>query len=223
MWANADLTSGPHDSDAPLSVKSMWSMTSTDLMWGQVKYHAMSYEWRASVVAADVPGRVFINSDIDSSSHEIDTLTDFLFWTSDAAIFWTLNMPSMMFWERVSNYVPFPGHIEVQAPRTITFRVSTVGGSIRGVIKGLSVVVDAPDVVEEAEGFTVAAAGVVRLVPTKTFRVIKQVQIAVEQGAGSAVSWVFLDKNPTLGPSIQTFNQGGTRAIADVDYRIIGY
>jgi hypothetical protein len=84
------------------------------------------------------------------------------------------------------------------------------------------VLVDVPDILEYFEDVAIAAAGT-RLPITKTYRVIKSVQVTVQDDGGSAASALILDKDATLGPTIKTINNSRTGVDGTIDAVVQGY
>jgi hypothetical protein len=92
---------------------------------------------------------------------------------------------------------------------------------VQGVITLLSAVLDVPDIVEAFPALSIASGGT-RLPITKTYNAIKTVRLTVHSG-GTATSVRIVDKNPTLGPLVQTINTSGTAVAGVVDAEVFGY
>lgn len=120
-----------------------------------------------------------------------------------------------------STWAVWPGSIEVDGTIEVRFRITIQGGLAQGAIRSLVAVVDVPDITESLEGIAISAGGT-RLPITKTYHAIRTVQLTVQAG-GTGLSANYLDKNPTLGPSVQIFNAAGTAVAGVLDADIQGY
>jgi len=116
----------------------------------------------------------------------------------------------------------WPGSIEIRATEEIFFRVTVAAGSVQGVIIELTPQVDAVDVVETIDDQVIVSGGA-RLAITKTYRVIKNVQITLQDDGNNAIGVRILDKDATLGPLIRAFNDTNTPVASLVDATIQGY
>ena len=201
----------------------MWDADMSTLMWGKAIYKEMVYEFTVSIATANVPSRLIIEKTIAASTFLIEYHRDETFWGAGASAHWGADGDP--YWAAVAaGHALFPGLIEVEADsETYFFRVTTRSSKIQGVISALKVVTDVPDVIEYIEDFTVTA-GHARLPITKTFRTIKTVELAVQdtQSSGAEIARV-LDKNPTLGPDVETLNSSSVRVAEDVDAVVVGY
>jgi len=120
------------------------------------------------------------------------------------------------------DYITWPGRVYGLSANTYNFKVTTSSGTVQGVISALSVDADLPDISEDIQDFVVASTGTVRLPITKTYTAIKTVTYGIQQDGNGANNVRTLDKNPTLGPSVQTLNVG-TRVQGLIDATIKGY
>lgn len=109
---------------------------------------------------------------------------------------------------------------------TYEFRLRLFGGPIRGIVNSLSMIIDAPDITEEIDDLVVSGTGLIRVPLEKTYSVIRRVSVILQGGgspASTAVSYRVLDKDPVLGPEIETLDAAGSRTSALVDVTIKGY
>jgi hypothetical protein len=118
-------------------------------------------------------------------------------------------------------FVLFPGLLPVATTDPLRFRLRMAGGSVQGRVTDLSVISDVEDESEFLDDVAIAATGTVRLPITKSYRSIRQVQIAL-LNVGGAKSWVLIDKDPVNGPAIEVYNAAGTRVAGEVDADIQG-
>ncbi len=221
MWFVVDLDRG----DDRIISPPIWTNDPDHLMWGSNKYLPMEYTWIVSIPSESVPSSLTLSAEIEASAYFLEYAKDVGFWTGvDATVFWTSD--TAMFWTFVesSSAVAFPGELRIDTARTIQMFAKIQPGWTRGVIKALTATVDVPGIVDVGEDFQIIAGGPTRLPLTKTFRVITQVHVSIENDGTDAVSWRWDDKNVTLGPQISLFAEDGTPSSdAHVDYQIVGY
>lgn len=119
------------------------------------------------------------------------------------------------------DWMPWPGQLVVTND-VYQFRVTIGAGATRGILKGLVVTVDAPDMEEQINDLAVAVGGT--LIPyTKPFTVIKNIQITLQANASSAVT-AESTKTPNLAPKVTAYNAAHTSVGgASVDLVIKGY
>ena len=115
-------------------------------------------------------------------------------------------------------WAPWPGALE--NPPAFLLRVVIPGGAVRGAIRRLRAVLDAPRIVESLADIGIAAAGT-RLPIQRTYRAISTVQVTVQGGAARSVA--VEDKDSVLGPLVRTFDTSGTAVTATIDATITGY
>jgi hypothetical protein len=116
----------------------------------------------------------------------------------------------------------WPGSVEVVGVERIYFRITVQAGAMQGVIATLSSIIDVPDVTETVDDFVVDAGGA-RLPITKVYRVIKNVQITIQDDGNDAVNVKIMDKNATLGPLVQGIDAANLPVQALVDATVQGY
>jgi len=117
---------------------------------------------------------------------------------------------------------PWPGSLEVTR-RPIDLRVTTLLGNIQGVISGFDILLDVPDVIERLNDVAIAAGGA-RLPITRTFRQIIAIgDIAVQDDGGTAIAVRVIDKNPALGPLVETLDAAGASVSGTIDAAVQGF
>ena len=146
------------------------------------------------------------------------------FWGSGGSTFWGADGSSFWATETLGAWQPWPG---VLGPIDSTseeydVRVSVAGGLDQGVLTELSLLIDVPDILEYFEDVAISSGGT-RLPITQTYRVIKSVQVTVQDDGGTAASALILDKDATLGPEIKTINTSRTGVNGLVDAVVQGY
>jgi hypothetical protein len=115
----------------------------------------------------------------------------------------------------------WPGSLAIDGPLEVRFRITLAAGAVQGVITSLAAVLDVPDIVEAFPALSIGSGGT-RLPIIKTYSAIKTVRLTVHS-AGTATSVRIVDKNPTLGPLVQTINTSGTAVAGVVDAEVFGY
>lgn len=141
------------------------------------------------------------------------------FYGPDTASFYGAD--STPFYGPPGAWMPWPGQIVV-AHDAYQFRVTLGAGSTRGILHGLVVTVDAPDMQEVISDLVISAAGTV--IPyTKPFTSIKAVT-ATLQANGSGAETLRIDKSNPMAPVIRAYN-GANVAVsgASADIVIQGY
>lgn len=100
-------------------------------------------------------------------------------------------------------WLPWPGQV-VAANDAYQFRVTIGAGTTRGVLEGLVLTIDAPDMEEQIADVLIHAAGT--LIPyTKPFTVIRTVQATLQANVSGAVNVRTIKFDP-LAPVIQALN-----------------
>jgi hypothetical protein len=195
-----------------------WSGDSS-LYWGATSYSAMVYTFG---IGPSSPGLLVLQSEIAGDVVSVDMRRGSVaaFWSSDAAAFWTSDPAA--FWSPITAaWAPWPGALEVVAGEYIELRVTTSSGATQGVITTLTAYLDVPTVEDYVDNAVVSAIGT-RLPLGKTFRVIKNIQLTVQQDGGSAVTARWVDKLAT-GPLVQALDTSGNPVASTVDAYIKGY
>lgn len=123
------------------------------------------------------------------------------FYGPDTASFYGAD--STPFYGAPGAWMPWPGQLVV-ANDAYQFRVTLGAGSTRGILQGLVVTIDAPDMQEVLADVAIAAGGTV--IPfMKPFTSIKVVNATLQANGSGAVT-VEIDKSNPLTPKIRAFN-----------------
>jgi len=119
------------------------------------------------------------------------------------------------------DWMPWPGQIVVTND-VYQFRVTLGAGATRGILHGLVVTVDAPDIEENIEDLVISAAGTV--IPyDEPFSVIKNIQATLQVNGSGAVT-IRIDKTNPMAPVIWAYNAAGAAvAGATADITLKGY
>ncbi len=119
-------------------------------------------------------------------------------------------------------YLAFPGSINAVAG-THTFRIVIPAQTASQPPEAEDVItnLDVPDINESLNDVSISASGT-RLPIAKTYRVIKNVSLTLQDDGGTATTAKVLDKDATNGPLVETLD-GGTGVSGTIDARIQGY
>lgn len=122
-----------------------------------------------------------------------------------------------------SIYRPVPDRV-LTPPGAYDIKIKIYGGTERGVINEMTVIIDAEDVEEIVEDINIAPGGT-RIPLTASFSVIKIVSVIIQDNGGSAtaVGYRVIDKDPVLGPMVEAYDASGTAVNALVDVTIKGH
>lgn len=118
-------------------------------------------------------------------------------------------------------WIPWPGQV-VAANDAYQFRATIGAGAVQGKISAMSLIIDAPDIVEYLQDVVISASGTA--IPyTKNFTSIKTVTATLQANESSAVT-VETDKTVNLTPVAKVYNSAHTAVSgATVDFIIKGY
>lgn len=141
------------------------------------------------------------------------------FYGPDADSFYGPNAEP--FYGAAGEWLPWPGQLVV-ANDVYQLRVTIGAGATRGILKGLVVTVDAPDIEEQIDNLLVAIGGT--LIPHSAgFTVIKNIQITLQTNVSGAVT-AESTKTPNLAPKVIAYNAAhASVGGASVDLIVKGY
>jgi hypothetical protein len=208
----------PNDSAAA------WSTDSSTLAWAVLQYAAMTYVDTLTITQALTGSRLTIQYDIQgdpwSLAYRENSATPA--WSGDASTLAWHADSSTLAWTS-PDYLPWPGQITVKNS-IYDFRIMAGQANAQGIVSTLTMTVDAPDIEETLNNIVIAAGGT-RLPITKTYSVIKNVQLTVQSDGGSAISARTDDKVTTLGagPLVHGLDAAGSNTSALIDARVQGY
>ncbi len=129
--------------------------------------------------------------------------------------------PNAPFYEGPGKFKPWLGKTRIQG-EPYQFRLRAGQGETKGVFSGLTLTIDAPDLVQAVNDFVIAAGGA-RVPLTLPFTAIKNVRTQQLQDAGTAVRITVEDKDAALGPLLKGWNSAGVSVQAKADATIQGY
>lgn len=144
----------------------------------------------------------------DSMWADEDTL---LMWTDSSALMWRKN----------TIYVPYTNRVQASV-ETYAIRGVVPSSRRQGRITMLKANLDMPDIVERLDDIAIGAGGT-RLSLARTFAVISNIALTVQDDGGSAVSVRTKDKNVLLGPLIECLNTSGALTAGTIDAVVQGY
>lgn len=200
----------------------MWGSDSTALMWHASSYLEMQYEDRITVTGALDGSQMTLSADVagDPWMIEYRENSPALMWDADGTTPMWDSDDSMLMWD-TPDWLPWPG--SVTARNSIyDVRITTGAGLTQGVVSAFTVTLDAPDVEETFDDVTIASGGQ-RLALTKTFQVIKNIQLTVQSDGGGALTARYDDKDAALGPYVRCLDAAGLDTAGTLDARIQGY
>lgn len=142
--------------------------------------------------------------------------------SNDTTELWSSANEGEVFWRQYENYILFPVSVLLDREE-YKIRVVILPSGTPGRVQQLSILVDAPDIVEHLNDFPVSALGS-RIVPSKPMSVLKSVNLTLQDPVGnSAVRVVLKEKDPVLGALVETYNAAGVRVAGLVDATLVGY
>ena len=199
----------------------MWAADWTALMWVGATYGQMVYEAPLAVPVGAEGSRLTLAASIAAGAYTIEYAAPSgdLMWGTGTDPMWAADDSAAMW--AAPGYVPWPGEITA-SEADYAIRITTAAGATRGVVSALVASFDVPDVVEVLADVAILAAGT-RLPITRTYNVIKTVNLTVQADGGTAVGARIKDKSAALGPLIETLNASGTAVNGTVDVIIQGY
>ncbi|MEX2642884.1 MAG: hypothetical protein WD270_05495 [Acetobacterales bacterium] len=117
-------------------------------------------------------------------------------------------------------YLPWTGRVHA-VEQEYEIEAEIPADTVRGRLARLVAQVDAEDIIERFDDLAIDAGGT-RLPVTKPFRVIRNVQLTLQDDAGSAERLKLLDKSLS-GPLVRAFDGAGAGAAATIDATVQGY
>jgi hypothetical protein len=207
---------------APNDTAPFWSGDAND-MWNLTYYQAMIYEGTSTVGATEAGAQMTIDYDIDGLGARIEYRRPAgdaaAMWGTDSE--WTWADDAAPFRANGPGWRPWPGALAAEVG-DYDIRVRADFGRSRGRIDVLAVNLDMPDIVEYIDDANIAGAGT-RLTLARTYRVIRNVNLTLQDDGGVAASARVIDKNAALGPLINCFTTAGGATTGRVDAIIQGY
>lgn len=201
----------------------------TDTPFYTTVYPGCSYEFDVSV-PEELDNSVSVQLDVDGDGSEwrveykLDNPQVFPL-NLDAAM-WPMNLNDPL-WPAALDWGIYVGGISgLTHEDTMHVRISALPNNVQLVLTRCKVIMDAPDVIERFGDFEVADTGTVRLVLTKDFRAVKNVQVTLQHDAvahPNARTVEVLDKDHVIGPSIAVYDAAHNRTTGIVDAVVQGW
>lgn len=204
-----------------------WAEDPSTLMW-DAPWSDLEYICTFAVTSTELPGEIQVLADMIGSGatieYRLDTSTIPFWagaptdpeWTDDNAAFWNAG--------NFNQWTTFPRTLTAQVG-IYQFRFRIPGGAEQPKITSLVIQVDVADVKEIFTSFAVSATTGSRLPLTKTFRVIKAVNVTEFAGSAGARNCVAIDRPLTLGagPLIKIFDGSNNAVSGTADVTVQGY
>lgn len=195
----------------------------SDLFYPTATYDTMRYEWDFDVPVGLIGSGnrlVLLHTIAGAFAIEHQRDNQELFYGVDGDYFYGADADP--FFGEMTGWQAWLGSIEVSGIERVYFRVTIQAGSSPGTIATLSSLIDVPDVIETVDDFVVGSGGA-RLPLTKIYRVIKNIQITIQDDGHNAVNVKIMDKNATLGPLVQGIDAANLPVQSLVDATVQGY
>lgn len=190
----------------------------TEPMYGTSQYAQMVYEFSVNSTEA---GILVLQYTVSAESLLIEYQTggsDPMYEPSADPMYQPVDE---LIYGGLGSWAVWPGSLDFDGKSEIRFRLTLSAGLTQGVIYELAALIDAPEISETLSDVVVAPGGT-QLALANTYRVIRSVQLTVQDDGGTAVNARVLDKNPA-GPLIGTFNSSDVSVSGLVDVEIRGY
>lgn len=195
----------------------------TALFWPASTYLGMSYTLTYTVTTDEIGSRLTLLTDIEAESYSIEYRfgTQGLFWGHDDDFFW--GDDTALFWAPPTEWQTWPGAIDNMVAGDIQLLITTQAGSVQGAIRELTLQFDVEDESEFLNDVAIAPGGT-RLVLTKSYRSIKNIQMTSQAIGGNTPIPITLDKDVALGPLVATYTSlvGGTSVVGKIDAQVQG-
>ena len=201
----------------------MWATDGATLMWNPTTYGAMSYTTRMEIAGVLPGSTVTLNAEIIGDPWAVfysDASGSRMWAIDDSTPMWAADDSAPMW--TPPTWKPWPGVLAVLGDLSLDFLITTGEAITQGRVNTFIALLDAPDVSEEINDLVTAAGGT-RLPITKSYRVIKTVQLTVQADGNGAITARTEDKSATLGPLVKAFNSSGTAVIGFLDATVRGY
>lgn len=218
LIANVDAVPAMWSNDA----SALWNVDPAHLQWSDYTYSAISYTDTFTVTAPDVGSQLTLPCTFTAGIFSINYRKDSsaLMWETDSYLMWSGD-PTLL-WD-YNDWMAWPGSIYAELA---TYEFQVLAGSavlpIQPRISALKAVLDVPDIVERFNNISTASGGT-RLSITKTYRVIKNVALTLQDDGGAARTVIAMDKSTALGPLVKCLNSAGAGTTGLIDATIQGY
>ena len=137
----------------------------------------------------------------------------------DTILLWTDS--SALMWRRNSIYIAYTTRVQASVEQ-YAIRAVVPSSKTQGRITLLKTNLDMPDIVERFDDIAIGGGGT-RLSLTRSFTVISNIALTIQDDGGSAVAARTKDKNVVLGPLIECLNTSGGLTAGTIDATVQGY
>lgn len=191
-----------------------------DAFWPTATYLPMEYTLDYLVLPSEVGSRLTLDLNISAASYTVEYRygAPGPYWGSDADLFW--GEDGAKFWRSPTAWQAWPGAIENIGAVEIGFRITAQGGVEQGIVSAFALQFDVEDETEELNDIAVPATGL-RLPVAKAYRLIKNIQLTLQDDGGTATFAKWADKL-TSGPLIYCYNSAGAKVAGTIDAKIQG-
>ena len=196
--------------------------------WEPSTYKQLVYEARYDPIADHVGATLTLDLSI-TGPYLVEYREELsqIFWPAvGTGTFWDPT-GSNLFWpvSTYTSWAAWPGTLGplIAGNNPVEIRITGSAGNIQTQITNFDILIDVPDVREDIADFVVASSGEVRLSLVNTYRDIVAVNLTVQDDGNSGVTARIIDKDDTLGPSIEVLDASGSRVTGLIDARIAGY
>lgn len=191
----------------------------TESAFGGGTFSDMVYEWTFD---APADGTVLLQYQITGERFVLEyRLGDqsAAFLPADTPAFSPTDEP---FFGTPTDWAVWPGSVVLPALQRVAFRLTVIGGNTQGQVVELTSILDVPDIVEDFNDLPIAPGGT-RLPITRTYRVIRNVKLALQADGGSGISARWVDKDEELGPLVEVVDGTGASVAGVLDATTQGY
>jgi hypothetical protein len=189
--------------------------------YGELAYETVTYR-PSAVLAGSV---MTLELDVAGGPYYVEyrQIAPTPFYKSDRSAAFYNPDRSAPFYAPAGDYRPWPGSIIVKS-KPYQFRIRTAQGAVRGVIRAITAVIDAPDLEQFSDDLVVPAGGL-RVPLTVGFTQIQNVQLTLQESGTGATGVHYRDKaiDGSDGPLIECVNAAGVPVDGIVDVRLKGY
>lgn len=197
-----------------------WSPVGAGMYWPGATFDSLRYETFVSVTSIEAGSRMTLEFEVTGQAYSIDYRYDppAAYYGLDGAAFWGAD--ALSFWPGLTPWVAWPGALPAVDVGRIELRVTTQAGAVRGRVEELIIKFDVEDEEENIDDVVISPLGT-RLTLARAYREIKNIQLTLQSGGGTAVTAQWVDKLST-GPLIICKDSAGTQVAGVLDARVQG-
>lgn len=201
-----------------------YPLSGSDLFYDERKV-AMTYEFTYDVAVEDEGASLFIEylSTVQGARMEYKKpITDEIYG-SGTDLFYPTNGSEFFYPQKNTNFVLFSGVVKSLEVGVYTFKITVPANTQEDAcLQYVKINIDVPDIEQLVDNYALTG-GSGRLPITAGFRAIKNIQLTLQDDAGTAVTAKIVDKDAVSGPLIETRDASGALTESVLDARIRGY